>query len=101
MGRNTRGDCVASEDPHIRQGATAALRNTHDPSAITGLAEAVNDTDQEVRYLGVAGLGEITGQNEWTPSTDTFAREEEKYLQHWRAWLASRKDANVTAGCGR
>ena len=55
------------------------------------MIEALWDPDREVRYYAVVGLGEITGQNEWTPATDYFAQNEEKFLTHWREWAKSRR----------
>ncbi len=64
----------------------AALRNTHDSAAIKPLAGALYDSDHEVLYYSVVGLGEITGQNEWTPSVDNFNQNEQRLLKHWREW---------------
>ncbi|MGH9432523.1 MAG: HEAT repeat domain-containing protein [Terriglobia bacterium] len=74
-----------------RRAAAAALRATGDPSAIGPLTEALWDTDLDVRYYAVVGLGEITGQNEWTPAVDYFAQNEQKFLTHWREWAKSHR----------
>ncbi len=74
-----------------RRAAAAALRTTEDPSAIGPLTEALWDPDRDVRYYAVVGLGEITGQNEWTPAIDHFAQNEERFLSYWREWAKSRK----------
>lgn len=70
----------------VRRGAAAALRNTHDPKAIEPLTRALYDSDREVRYYGVVGLGEITGQDDWTPSIADFHQNEKRFVKHWREW---------------
>jgi HEAT repeat protein len=75
----------------VRRGAAAALHNMHDPKAVKPLASALFDSDQQVRYYGVVGLGEITGQNEWTPSIANFDQNEKKFLDHWREWARQNK----------
>lgn len=82
---------LPSRDVYVRRGAASALRNTHDAAAVKPLAEALYDTDREVRYYAVVGLGETTGQNEWTPSIDYFQQNEQRFLNHWREWAKSRK----------
>lgn len=77
---------LRSQNPGVRRGAAAALRNTHDPKAVQPLAESLYDPDREVRYYAVVGLGEITGQNKWTPSVANFQQNEQKFLKHWRDW---------------
>jgi hypothetical protein len=80
-------------DPHAtyRLAAVTALRNTYDPRAIDALSEALWDSDQRVLYQAVVGLGEITRQDEWTPSIDYFAQNKSRFLQHWRDWSQSQK----------
>lgn len=77
---------LQSSDVFVRRGATTALRNIHDPAAIKPLAGALYDPDHEVRYSAVVGLGEITGQNEWTPAIANFDQNEQKFLKYWRDW---------------
>jgi hypothetical protein len=77
---------LQSDDMAIRRGAAAALRNTGSPAAAGPLAQALYDPDRDVRYYAVVGLGEITGQNEWTPSVDNFNKNEQRFLNHWREW---------------
>lgn len=80
-------------DPHTiyRLAAVTALRNTNDSRAIDALTEALGDSDQHVLYQAVAGLGEITRQDDWTPSIDYFNQNQDRFLQHWREWAQSRK----------
>jgi len=80
-----------SDDVYVRRGAASALRNTYDGGAIKPLTDALYDSDREVRYYAVVGLGEITGQNEWTPSVGYFDQNEQRFLKYWRDWAKSRK----------
>jgi HEAT repeat protein len=54
-----------SSDVQVRRVAAMALRNTKSEEAIDDLTLALSDNDFEVRYYGVIGLAEITGQNDW------------------------------------
>ena len=78
-----------AKNVEARRAAAAAIRTMGGPSAIEPLTQALWDTDRDVRYYAVVGLGEITGQNEWTPAIDYFAQNEEKFLTHWREWAKS------------
>jgi hypothetical protein len=80
---------LLAKDVALRRCAAAALRATQDTAAIEPLKLALFDTDQQVRYLAVVGLGEITRQDDWTPSVDYFNQNETRFLQHWREWSKS------------
>lgn len=82
---------LVAKDVTLRRSAAAALRSTHDTTAIEPLKQALFDSDQQVRYLAVAGLGEITGQDDWTPSVDYFRQNEARFLGHWREWSKLQK----------
>jgi hypothetical protein len=83
---------VASSDVNVRRGAAAALRNTQDGAAIRSLAHALYDSDPEVQYQAVMGLAEITGTvGEWAPASDTFLKDRQRYLDHWREWARKRR----------
>lgn len=69
-----------------RRAAALALRNTGSRRAIPALTLALEDSDGEVRYYGVIGLAEITGQSEWRPLMEEFKAHESRYLAHWRQW---------------
>jgi HEAT repeats len=84
-------ELVHAPNVWVRRGAAAALRNTHDPAAVKPLTKGLYDTDHEVRYYAVVGLGEITGQNEWAPSIANFDQNEQKFLKHWRDWAKANK----------
>jgi hypothetical protein len=74
-------------DFRVRRGAAQALRNTGSSLAIAGLAEALKDSERDIRYIAVIGLGEITRQNEWSPSIDNFYQHEGYFLSYWRNWV--------------
>ena len=78
-------------DFKVRRGAAQALRNTGSSQAVAGLAEALNDSEREVRYIAVIGLGEITRQDEWSPSIDNFSEHEAYFLSYWRNWVKSQQ----------
>ena len=58
--------------------------------AVEGLVIALGDHNRDVRYEGVIGLAELTGQNQWAPDTESFASNEQKYLDHWKEWARTR-----------
>lgn len=74
-------------DPTTRRYAASALRQTSSPAAVAPLAKLLNDTDVNTRYDAVAGLGEITRQDEWTPALDEFKQHETKYISYWHHWV--------------
>lgn len=82
----TLKDLLQAPNVWVRRGAAAALRNTRSPKAILPLSRALYDIDREVRYYAVVGLGETTGQSEWTPSIANFNQNEKKFVDHWRDW---------------
>lgn len=80
---------MALNSPRVRLGVATALRQSRSPGAIGPLVRFLDDRDWTVRYYAVVGLGEITGQDEWTPSIDAFQGNPERYLAHWRDWAAA------------
>ena len=82
---------LRSPDFKVRRGAAQALRNTGSSQAVAGLAEALNDSERDVRYIAVIGLGEITRQDEWSPSIDNFSEHEAYFLSYWRNWVKSQQ----------
>lgn len=82
----TLGHLLKAGDVQTRRGAAAALRHMGTALVTKPLIYALNDSDREVRYQGVIGLAEITGQSEWGPSVDLFQHAEQRYLDHWREW---------------
>jgi hypothetical protein len=78
---------LSAKEPYARRAGASALRETHSKDAIGPLSFALYDPDHMVRYQAVIGLAEITGQNEWGPSIDHFAKQEDRFLEHWRDWV--------------
>lgn len=81
---------LRSSNDSTRIGAVRALREMHVTEAVEGLVIALGDTNREVRYEGVIGLAELTGQNQWAPAIGTFEGDEQKYLDHWKEWASTR-----------
>jgi hypothetical protein len=81
---------LRSPEVQARRGAASALRKMASTNALSGLFEALTDSDFEVRYWGAVGLAEITGQTEWRPLRDDFKSNEAKYIEHWALWRAER-----------
>lgn len=86
-----------SKDQELRSAATQALWHSSDRAAVPDLARMLDDTDRDIRYYAVRGLGDITGQDEWNPSVAEFEAHSEKYLAHWREWAAANLKRNDTA----
>jgi hypothetical protein len=82
----TLAKLVEANNPDINHFAAAALRQTGSPSALKPLSQLLADPDLQTRYYAVAGFGEITHQNDWTPALDEFQQHEEHYLSYWRVW---------------
>lgn len=76
-------------NPDVRRWCAVALRQTGSPSALEPLAELLNDPDDTTRYYAVVAMGEITHQDEWTPSISAFRANEAHYLVHWRGWAST------------
>ncbi|MGH9905254.1 MAG: HEAT repeat domain-containing protein, partial [Pyrinomonadaceae bacterium] len=81
---------LRSSNSRTRWGAASALRQMRVMEAVEGLVIALGDNDRDVRYEGVIGLAEFTGQNDWAPDTGSFASDEQKYLDHWKEWARTR-----------
>ncbi len=80
---------ILSDNTQTRLGAAIALRQSHSTAALVPLSHGLTDSDDHIRYYAVVGLGEITGQDEWTPAFDEFRKHEPKYLAYWLDWAAS------------
>lgn len=85
---------LESADTEVRRGVAQALRSMETKAAIEPLIKALSDIDWEVRWVAVMGLAGITGPdadgNSWYPSYDAFKQDEQRYLEHWRAWARQR-----------
>lgn len=77
------------QKPEVNQAVVVALRQTGSAAALKPLAQLLNDDNDVVKYSAVAGLGEITKQDEWTPSFDTFQQNPTRYVAYWRQWVAA------------
>ena len=86
---------IETNNPYIVKGAAIALRQSGSGDAVEPLSRLLNNSDEQVRYYAVVGMGEITRQDEWTPAFPEFREHEGKYLAYWRDWAASNipKDA--------
>jgi hypothetical protein len=82
---------LKSSDSHTRLSVVAALRQMHISNAIEGLVIALSDENRDVRYEGVIGLAELTNQSEWGPAIDTFQKDEQRYLDHWKEWARNKR----------
>ena len=81
-----------SSSRYMRKGVTIALMRTESPNALNALRRALADSDVEVRYYGLLGLGRITdGDGEMLPSMERFKADEAKYVSYWRDRPARRK----------
>src|SRR5215471_13451617 len=65
-----------SSSRYMRKGVTIALMRTESPNALNALRRALADSDVEVRYYGLLGLGRITGDGEMLPSMERFKADE-------------------------
>ena len=83
-------DLLGAPSAYIRRGAAGALRGTQSPQALGALVKALDDVDSEVRYWGVVGLAEISGQKDWRPNETLFKSDESRFLSHWKEWARNR-----------
>ncbi|MEK6322015.1 MAG: HEAT repeat domain-containing protein [Acidobacteriota bacterium] len=81
---------LRAADVRTRRAAAAALRHTGVTDAIEALSNALEDSDREVRYHAVMGLALITKSYEWGTAVDRYEANEDRYLNHWRAWAKTR-----------
>ncbi len=79
---------LTSQETETRRAAAQALWHMVDPAAKKSLASALADSDREVRYYAVRGLAALANQPEWEPSIPEFDGNEQRYLQHWKEWVA-------------
>ena len=80
---------LETNDQNIIEGAAIALRQSGSADALEPLSRLLTNSDERVRYYAVVGLGEITKQDEWTPSFPEFRERGGKYLSYWQGWAAS------------
>lgn len=75
---------LRSQDAEIRRNAAMGLRHIGGAAVIAPLSKELDDSDQMARYNAVMGIAEATGEINGAPSIDSFKRDEERYLMHWR-----------------
>lgn len=81
-----------SSSRYMRKGVTIALMKTESPNALNALRHALADSDVEVRYYGLLGLGRITdGDGGMLPSMERFKADEAKYVSYWKDRRARQK----------
>jgi len=79
---------LRSDDNSLREAAARALWHIADPAVLPSLARALGDPDDQVRFYAVRGCADIANEAAWGgPSETEFHEHEEKYLEHWEAWV--------------
>lgn len=79
---------LETSNPNIIKSCAIALRQTGSVDALEPLSHLLNNTDELVRYYATVGMGEITKQDEWTPSFDEFHSREGYYISYWHQWAS-------------
>jgi hypothetical protein len=77
---------LASDDVQLRRAGAEALWHSAARSSVPALIKALDDSDQDIRYFAVRGLAEVTGKQEWGPTTNVFKDNEHHYLSQWKKW---------------
>jgi len=90
-------------EPDARVGAARFLEYTKSEAALDNLLPALDDPDRDVRFAVMQSLGNITGQHEWRPHSEST--ESDPFwiacVDHWREFGALRKsDLAPTNGAG-
>jgi len=80
---------LATNNQTIVKGAAIALRQSGSADALEPLSHLLTNSDEQVRYYAVVGLGEITRQDEWTPTYPEFREHQARYISYWQDWAAS------------
>jgi hypothetical protein len=88
-----------AQDAGVRANAAMGLRHIGTEATIAPLSEALDDSDQMVRYQAVMGLatafgvkigGEPTEDDQFTPSIDLFKSDEQRFINHWKKRVRNR-----------
>jgi hypothetical protein len=83
---NTLRELLQSPDADVRAAAASGLGNTGSSQAYSVLVHVLNDASLSVRYSAARALANLSGDGNWQPQDlQTFASEEQKYLEHWRS----------------
>jgi hypothetical protein len=80
---------IGTNNSYVVKGAAIALRQSGSPDALEPLSRLLTNSDEQVRYYAVVGMGEITKQDEWTPTFPEFRVHAAKYISYWRDWAES------------
>jgi hypothetical protein len=80
---------LGSTELAVRRAAASVLGDIATPEVVQPLAKvALNDDDEQVRFLAVRGLALATGAAT-APTLATFDQQKDKILQFWRTWAGS------------
>jgi hypothetical protein len=82
---------LGDEDARIREAVAYALRHVADRSSLPYLIEALDDTQEDVRYFVVCALSVVTGENVF-PAKDYFQDKEAEFIRFWKDWAANHPD---------
>jgi len=77
---------LQTNEPHITKGVAIALRQSGSSNALEPLSRLLTNNDEQVRYYAVVGMGEITKQDEWTPTYSEFHEHQARYVSYWKDW---------------
>jgi HEAT repeat protein len=80
-------ELIQTDNSFLRRSVATALRQTGSWQALRPLSKLLGDADAITQYNAVAGLGEITHQNDWTPTFEEFRQHQSQYLEYWRTWV--------------
>lgn len=86
---------LKTKDQQITWAIAIALRQIGSSDALEPLSELLGNSNEEIRYHAVVGMGKITSQDDWTPAFDEFREHEAKYLSYWRNWAESNLPRNA------
>lgn len=82
---------LRATEASTRVNAVAALRHMRAQEAVEALVIALDDNNRDVRYEAVMGLAELSSDpGPLLPAQDTFAENEQHYLNHWKEWARNR-----------
>jgi hypothetical protein len=80
---------ASTPDPQTRISVAMALRQSRTSAALKPLSTFLNDNNSLVSYYAVVGMGEITRQDEWTPSFEVFQHDQGAFIRYWQQWAAT------------
>jgi HEAT repeat protein len=77
---------LAGSTAQMRTSAAVAIYQTDSAAGIPPLFEALDDTDREVAFAVMQGLGNLTHQYEWRPESTELDGDWFRCLSHWREY---------------